>query len=307
MTTTNRLTTDGVTTDGVPQPRHSADPSRTGRAVAGPPGGGALRFGAFGRSFRSELVKLWRRRPLVVASIVAAAFSIVATVLVVTAAEPAEQAAPVDFRLTTEALSDAGGGTEAFRTAISFAGVFVFVVFVGLVAAEFSRGNIRTMLIRQPSRAALLAGKLGALLASAAVVLAGAEVVSWITARIVAGDDITTTDWTSLDAVGHALGDYGAAVFWVAGYALFGTALAVAVRSVPLALGIGIGWSGPFEHIVVDSWSTAGKVFPGLLLEAFVAGGTTTVGFAQAFITVGAYMVVAAAAAVLVLRRLDIT
>ena len=54
-------------------------------------------------------------------------------------------------------------------------------------------------------------------------------------------------------------------------------ALAIFVRSIPVALAIGIVWSGPFEHLLEDAWTAAGQWFPGLLLEALAAGGTADV------------------------------
>ena len=129
----------------------------------------------------------------------------------------------------------------------------------------------------------MLAGKVAALLTYAAVTLAGIEVVAWITARVLApGAGIDTSAWTSLDAVGAAITDYGAVLLWIAGYALLGTALAVVLRSVTVALAVGIAWFGPFEHIVEGSWSGAARVFLGLSLEAFAAGGTSDVTVARA-------------------------
>lgn len=79
------------------------------------------------------------------------------------------------------------------------------------------------------------------------------------------------------------------------------------VPSVPVAVGVGIFWAGPFEHILQDAWSAAGRWFPGLLLEAFVAGGTDTVSAGRAAATVGAYVVVAGAVAALTVARRDVT
>ena len=86
-------------------------------------------------------------------------------------------------------------------------------------------------------------------------------------------------------------------LFWVGGYAVLGTALAILVRSVPAALAIGIAWAGPFEHLLQDAWDPAGRFFPGLLLEASVADGTSQVGATRAFLTVAVYVTVAAAIA----------
>ena len=83
--------------------------------------------------------------------------------------------------------------------------------------------------------------------------------------------------------------------------------VAVLVRSVPVALAIGIAWAGPFEHILQDAWDPASRIFPGLLLEAFVVGGTPDVSAARAFAVVAVYAAVAATIAGTVFTRRDVT
>lgn len=259
------------------------------------------------RTIRAELVKLLRRRVLLFTSAVTAVFAVGGAAVVVNAAEPGRTAA-VGRGVTIDALSTAGGGTQVFTTAVSFTGTFLFVVFVGAVAAEFSRGTIRTMLLRQPRRVHLLAGKTVAALGFAAVVLAVAEVLTWGAARVLApGQGIETAEWTSLAAAGDAVRDYGSTLFWVTGYAVLGTMVGVLLRSVPVALAVGIAWAGPFEHLLQDAWAPASRVFPGLLLEAFVAGGTAEVTAARAFATLTAYIALAGAVAATVFSRRDVT
>jgi hypothetical protein len=96
-------------------------------------------------------------------------------------------------------------------------------------------------------------------------------------------------------------------LFWVTGYALLGMTVAVLLRSVPVALAVGIAWAGPFEHLLEDAWGPAQRVFPGLLLEAFVAGGTSDVSAGRALMTVAFYVVAAAAVAATVFARRDVT
>jgi hypothetical protein len=209
---------------------------------------------------------------------------------------------------TLESLARAGGGTEVFTTVVSFAGTFLFVVFVGLVAAEFSRGTVRTMLLRQPGRLRLLAGKMAALLAFAGVALATAEALTWVAARLLAPtQDVATNQWLGLASLGQGLMDYGKVMFWVTGYAVLAMAVGVLVRSVPVALAVGIAWAGPFEHLVQEAWGPATRLFPGLLLEAFVAGGTPEVGVLRAALTVTAYAAAAALVAGTVFARRDVT
>jgi ABC-type transport system involved in multi-copper enzyme maturation permease subunit len=258
-------------------------------------------------TIRAELVKVLRRRVLVITALTTLLFSVGSAAIVAAAAEPAGER--VSGRgVTVASLSDAGGGTEVFTTAVSFAGTFLFVVFVGVVAVEFSRGTFRTMLIHQPRRLRLLAGKTTALLAFAAAVLAVTEVLTWTAARLLAPtQDVATGSWVSADALGQGLTDYGSVLFWVTGYAVLGTTLAVLVRSVPVALAIGIAWAGPFEHLLQDAWDPATRFFPGLLLEAFVAGGTPDVTATRALFTVAVYVTAAAAIAGTVFARRDVT
>lgn len=258
-------------------------------------------------SFRAELVKLLRARVLAATAVVAAVFAVGGAAIVTAAATP--HAGPGTGRaVTVAALSAAGGGTEVFRLATSFAGTFVFVVFVGVMAAEFSRGTMRTMLLRQPRRVALLAGRLGAVLTFAAVTLAASEVATWLAARLFApGQGIDTGAWASRDGLAGGVADYGAVLVWVAGYAVLGTTVAVLLRSVAVALAVGIAWAGPVEHLVQNAWAPATRLFPGLSLEAFVAGGTVDVSAARAFATVGVYVILAAAVACLDFARRDVT
>jgi ABC-2 type transport system permease protein len=258
-------------------------------------------------AFRAELVKLLRRRVLAITAVATVVFALGSAAVVLASAEPGGARAS-GRGVTVASLSGSGGGTEVFTTAVSFAGVFVFVVFVGVFAVESARGTFRTMLIHQPRRLRLLAGKTTALLAFAAVGLALAEVLTWAAARLLAPtQDVATGAWLSADALGHGIADYGSVLFWVSGYALLGAALGVLVRSVPAALAIGIAWAGPFEHLVQDAWGDASRFFPGLLLEAFVAGGTAQVGVTRALVTVAVYMAVAAAVAGSVFSRRDVT
>jgi ABC-2 type transport system permease protein len=257
-------------------------------------------------ALRAELVKLRRRRVLIVTAATTLIFTVSSAAIILASVE--ESADPDGRGVTFASLADAGGGTEVFTTAVSFAGTFLFVVFVGAVASEFSRGTFRTMLLHEPRRLRLLAGKMAGLLLFAAVVLAAAEALTWVAARLLApSQDVATAEWVSAAALGDALADYGSVLFWVSGYALLGMTVAVLVRSVPVALAIGIAWAGPFEHLLQDAWSPADRLFPGLLLEDFVAGGTTEVSASRALLTLTLYLMIAATIAATSFARRDIT
>lgn len=259
------------------------------------------------RALRAELVKVMRRRVLMITAAAVAVFAIGGAAIVLTTAEPAATVAP-GRGLTVEDLSQAGGGTQVFRTVASFSGFFVFVVFVGAFAIEFGRGTFRTMLLRQPGRLRLLAGKMLGLLVFAAGVLAVTEAATWLAARSIApSQDVAADGWVSLDGLGDGIVDFGAALLWVTGYAVLGMTIAVLIRSVPVAFAVGIAWAGPIEHLLQDAWDSASRVFPGLLLEAFVAGGTPEVTASRAALTLVLCVVAAALVAGMSFARRDVT
>lgn len=261
------------------------------------------------RMFRAELLKLRRPRIRIAATLGALAFAAIATIAVLLSAESAG-GRPADARggTTLESLGGPGGAIEAFSTGTSFLGILVLVAFIANFTGEFSQGTFRTLLMRQPRRVGLLAGKMVALLVFAAGVLALAAVLSVLASLAFAPtQEISTGSWLTLDGLGEAASGYGTALLGITAWATLGAALAVLVRSGPIALAIGIAWSGPIEHLTADSWAAAERWFPGLLLEELSSGGTAGVSFAHAVLVVGLYVSAAAAVAALTFQRRDLT
>ena len=259
------------------------------------------------RMFKAELLKLRRRRTLIAAGLAALAFAVIATIAVLlsagSAAGGSQSRGP-----TLASLAEPGGATEAFSTGASFIGILVLVLFIANFAGEFSQGTFRTLLMRQPRRIGLLAGKMAALLVFVAGTLALAALMSVVASLAFAPtQDISTASWLTLDGLGEAATSYGTALLVVTAWASLGAALAVLVRSAPIALGIGIAWSGPIEHLTMDFWSSAIQWFPGLLLERLADGGSADVSSSHALLVLAVYVSAAAAAAALSFRRRDLT
>lgn len=256
---------------------------------------------------KAELTRLLRRRTALTAVLGAVVFAVIATLTVLPSAEAT---GPLSRQggTTLEALNDTGGGTEAFAVGASFVGFLVFVLFIALIAGEFSGGTFRALLLREPRRLHVIVGKLVGTLLVAAAVVALAEVATFVLSLAVApGQDIDTGQWRSLASLGEAVQDYGSVLAGVAGWGIFGTTLAVIFRSTPVALGVGFAWAGPFENIVVDSWDTGFKVFPGQVLGSLIRGGTVELGMGRAAVTAALYTAVAAAVSLVLVARRDVT
>jgi hypothetical protein len=205
-------------------------------------------------------------------------------------------------------LNGSGGGTEAFAVGASFAGFLVFVTFIAVLAAEFSGGTFRALLLRDPHRLRVLVGKLVGLLLVAGSIVALVEALTFVMSLIIAPtQDVSTADWFSTSSVGEALRDYVTVFAGVAGWAVFGATLAVIFRSAPLALGVGFAWAGPFENIVVDSWDAGFRFFPGQVLASLIRGGTIELGIGRAVVTAALYTGLAAAVTLVLVSRRDVT
>jgi hypothetical protein len=103
------------------------------------------------------------------------------------------------------------------------------------------------------------------------------------------------------------VGDYATVLAGVAGWAVFGTTLAIVFGSAPIALGIGFVWAGPFEHLFANVWTAGTRFFPGLVLESLIERGSTNLGLGRAVVTGAVYAAVAGAIALRLTTRRDVT
>lgn len=263
--------------------------------------------GSFARMVRAELRRVTRPRVCVGIAAGAAVFAAVAGISTFAAASDSAVAS----RRGGVPLGDllgAGGATEAFAVGATFGGLLVFVTFTAVIAGEFSGGTFRALVLRYPNRLGVIVGKLTALLAVTAGAVALAELLTvGVSLAMAPGQGVSTSGWFSADGLGAALTDFGTAFAALAGWAVFGTTLAVIFRSVPLALGVGFAWAGPFENIVADSWSPGIRYFPGQVLGALARGGTVELGFGRAAVTALIYTAVAATVMLVLTARRDVT
>jgi ABC-type transport system involved in multi-copper enzyme maturation permease subunit len=83
-----------------------------------------------------------------------------------------------------------------------FIGAVFLALFAAAVAGEYGQGTLRNLLVRQPRRITVLAGKITALLVFTAVVLAVALIAGLGAAYLIApGQDVATDRWLSPDGL----------------------------------------------------------------------------------------------------------
>jgi hypothetical protein len=150
------------------------------------------------------------------------------------------------------------------RGGIGFLGLLVLVTFAARLAGEFSHGTLRTVLMKEPRRVRVVVGKFVALMGLMAAALLVAEALSFVASVVIAPtQDVDTANWYGLDGLGEAAGDYAAAFAGTSAWALYGMTLALLLRSVAIAVAVGVAWAGPLEHITAESWPIADRWLPG--------------------------------------------
>lgn len=258
-------------------------------------------------AIRSELILLNRRRMWGALAALTVAFVVPATWLIIRTAGPASTQG--EDGISLEALAGAGGATTAVVSSIGFSAILVLAAFIGSTANEFTRGTLRVAFTRTSKRLSLVVGKVIARMGVATAVMLLALAVGWVTAMLVApASDVSTDDWFGAAAFGQAGEDFVRLLLFVFVYAVIGTAIAVAVRSTPIALGVGLVWFGPIENVIGEGQSWANRWFPGLLLRGVLRsdmpGATSTT---TALVTLAVYLAVAIVGVATVVTRRDIT
>jgi hypothetical protein len=182
------------------------------------------------------------------------------------------------------------------------------VVFIASTTSEWTQGTLRALLMQQPRRVRLLAGKAVALLLVTAAVLLVALVFASITAYVMASvRGIPTHDWLTGEGLRRTAGDWSRAALSVGCYGLMGMALGTLIRSTTVAVALAFAWFFPLEHVVQNSWAAAGRWFPGLLFEAVTSGGNAQTGFGRAVLLAASVVAVLVCVAAVDLRRRDIS
>jgi len=262
-----------------------------------------------GRAFASEWVKLRRRSMLLWGVGGGLFFAVIATVFTVERAvrtfNPFEPHRGI--RVTYAQLEAPNGLVHGVVDVSPLIGIVALCLFAAAFATEFSQNTIRNLLVREPRRVRLLAGKFLALALFIGLAVVLEILVSSAIALILAPPrGIHTGAWTSStglnDMFQATLHTFLASV----GYGVLGAAFGVLLRSPGLAIGLAVAYVIPVEAIVVGViWSNGSDWLPGRLLSALSQGGTSDASYGHALLTLAVYVVLIAAGTLTVFARRD--
>jgi len=201
------------------------------------------------RAFRHELIKLRRPTMLLGSFGTMSALALLGVVITITRAGTGRA------DVTLASLSQPDGFAVMMQRGTELLGIVALGVVAIAVAQDYSTGMLRSMLIREPRRLRLLAGKLAADLlyttAAAVVALAVAFVVAL---AIGPAKGVDTSQWLHAGLLTTAA-QFGAEALVALGFGVFGAVLAIVLRNPATAVIVGVAWSLPVETLLGRVWS----------------------------------------------------
>ena len=261
------------------------------------------------RSMASEWLKL-RRKGMLAALAATIGVTVLGTVIAIATAGQIgdRRGAGSGAGITLTTLRTAGGLGQAIGSASTLLGVVALSVFATSFAGEYSNGTLRNLLISEPRRVRLLAGKLIALWVAAAAVVALADAACVAAGAITASQKgVDTSLWWTSSGLGHTSAAAANLALASLGWGLLGAVLGVVFRSPAAAVGIGVAYALPLESILGAIAHGAGRWLPGKLLAALASGGNSTASYGAAAVTLALYAMLAAVGTMILFTRRDVT
>jgi len=255
-------------------------------------------------SFRSEWVKL-KRPNLLVGTYVGLAIAASLFAVLVFAQAPATGGGGLPSLVQ---LAQPNGLIHGVNRAAVLLGVVAFGIAAAQIASEYSLGTLRQLLVRQPRRAVLLAGKFLAVLAFMLGAVIFASLIATVAAFVMAhARHVPTAAWTSSAGITDLTRALGDLLLATAGFTIFGLVVGLLFRSSVTAIIVGFAYLLPFEAVVTRIVPNTATWLPGQLLQAIATGGAEVAGFAHSLILSAVYVVIAGVVATVVFVRKDVT
>ena len=263
------------------------------------------------RAFRSEGLKC-RRWSMVAGTgimLVVSAFFAYLTFHQITSGATGREVDPLAHAFPTSlGLITVVGQARSFIIAVAL------IMVTANLAAEWSQGTWRNLLVREPRRLRLLAGTMLALmlfvLGSVTLTLVLSSVLILVLAH---AQGVQTAAWTSSAGLSAWLAFFGNEVLCLIGVCLLGMLIAVLTRSTGIAVGIALAYVLVPEGVIAMVWNEGSRWFPirtfnflpGSVFPPDV-GPTPPQGYAAALLVALGWMAVFVVGSFVAFRRQDI-
>lgn len=210
-------------------------------------------------------------------------------------------------------LGLATGGVQGFSSVGGFLGIIALCVFAAQTAQEYTYGTLRNILVRQPGRMRVLAGKFIAMKLFALIMIILSAIIS-ITASVLLAPraKVSTHLWFGADGRHALFTTFINVMISVIGFGTIGMVLGLLLRSPISAISLGVLWLLIVENLLVAVKNSLQNWLPGAQLSAIATGGkptgmTTGIAYSHALWVGGIYVAVGAVVASLLFVRRDVS
>ncbi len=257
------------------------------------------------RAYRSEWLKI--RRPAMMLGGAGAMIGFAVLAVVLTLSRLGSVGGGPGEGVTAARVAASTGFATLMGASATFIGVVALAVCAVAVGMEYANGTLRNLLVRQPRRLRLLAGKLlalGSFLALAVALAAGAALAAAL--LLTPGHGISTAAWFTTAGVRSLFTTAGDLLLATLAWGAIGAGLAAVLRSTAVAIAGGLAYALVVENLLSATWSGGKQWLPGQLIDAIARGGGPSVSYASALGLVGLYLLVAGVIVGALFQRRDV-
>ena len=209
--------------------------------------------------------------------------------------------------ISREILALSSGGVQGFANVGGFLGIIALCVFAAQTAQEYTYGTLRNLLVRQPSRMKILAGKLISMIIFALAMITVSAIVSiGISAILAPTVDVSTELWFSSVGIEFIYTTFVNVIISVIGFGIIGMVLGLLLRSPISAISFGVLWLLIVEILLIAVKNSLQSWLPGYQLSTIASGGSADVTYSHALAVGGAYVAVGAVVASILFVRRDV-
>ena len=209
--------------------------------------------------------------------------------------------------ISREVLALSSGGVQGFASVGGFLGIIALCVFAAQTAQEYTYGTLRNLLVRQPSRMKILAGKLISMKIFALVMIVLSAIISIATSVILAPTvDVSTDLWFSSAGIEFIYTTFINVTISVVGFGIIGMVMGLLLRSPISSIAIGVLWILIIENLLGAVKSSTLEWLPGSQLNVIAVGGTPQVSYTHGMTLAAIYIGVGAVIASILFSRRDV-
>lgn len=200
------------------------------------------------------------------------------------------------------------GLSVGFSSAAGFLGLIALCIFASQTAQEYTHGTLRNLLVRQPRRLTLLAGKFLAMCVFALISVILSAIVSVTLAFALSGKaKVVTTAWSTSAARVGLMHTFVNVLISVIASGTIGMILGILLRSPISAISIGVAWLLVVENILAATVKNSAKWMPGQMMNTVAAGGDFNASYSHSLLILAGYLAIGILVASVLFRRRDVT